>query len=188
MLSNSPDSPENQPLASAPALGSLSEEDERMDDSPSPTPMFSRAAGAPPPDAPPIPQLSLAAELGVEEDDEPLTDKMNRDEPPPRPSSSLGHYKDKGKERADQPPPARTRSSATAAEKKKSKTKSSGGPSTTSKVIGGGVSKKTSRPTTSKVASDVGIKPAPKVTRSKVGPRRVPIGSSEAGPVPAWKG
>ncbi|KAI0701494.1 Afadin and alpha-actinin-binding-domain-containing protein [Cytidiella melzeri] len=171
LLGNSPDSPDGP--AAAALLGSLTEEDESLEHSP--TPMFRQ------------PQLSLAAELGVSEDEDvPLRDKVNSVvELPPRPTSSMGRYptaRDKGKGKSQS---SGSSSSRPPIEKPRTRAKGTGAPSKTSKVIGGGVAKTSTRMTTrSAVAAAGPSKPPP----SKGGPRRVPIGSSEAGPAPAWKG
>ncbi|KAI0091494.1 Afadin and alpha-actinin-binding-domain-containing protein [Irpex rosettiformis] len=191
-LGNSPDSPE--PLLAAPALGPLTEQDESIELSP--TPAFRHARF-------PDPPMSLAAELGVSEDDDtPLRDRVNGvKELPPRPSSSLGRYpaaKDKGKGKA-QPVTLRTtgsgaREPVAAAEKPKTRSKSTTGPTLkTPKVIGGGVAKKAMRMTTrsataSAAAGPSNLKPATKPPPTKGGPRRVPIGSSKAAAMPTWKG
>lgn len=171
-LGNSPDSPDAPPLA-APTLGILAEaeEDQSGEISLSPTPA-PRLRHTPAPVQ--QPQMSLAAELGVSEDDDsgeldsPLRDRVNSvhvEDFPPRPTSALGRYptaKDKGKGKAKaQPQPSnssRTRTTAplVVAEKPKPKARSSTGaaaaapkPKTSgSKVIGGGVAKKTTRMTT----------------------------------------
>ncbi|KAI0769209.1 Afadin and alpha-actinin-binding-domain-containing protein [Irpex lacteus] len=219
-LGNSPDSPDAPPLA-APTLGTLAEaEDESGEFSVSPTPA-PRLRHTPAPVQ--QPQMSLAAELGVSEDDDsgeldsPLRDRVNSVEDlPPRPTSALGRYhsaKDKGKGKAKaQPQPSsssRTRAPAPTAvtEKPRPKTRSSTGSAagaskpkaSSSKVIGGGVAKKTTRMTRSAAASVGGAGPSnsrsatsakPTITKSTTrgGPRRVPIGSSQAAALPTWKG
>lgn len=178
MLGNSPDSPEPVQM-----LDTLAEEDEGPNRSP--TPAFRRLAAGPAP--------SLAMELGIAEDDEEdAPHDRARDALPPRPGSSLGRYptvKDKGKGRA-QPTASRSREpSSSNAEKKRAKSKGTNtAPLTASKVIGGGVSKRTTRSTTkAALASGAASNPTAKST-AKAGPRRVPIGSAEAAPAPAWRG
>ncbi|KAK7685742.1 hypothetical protein QCA50_011088 [Cerrena zonata] len=116
LMANSPDSPEN---GGAPALQTLTEEDESMPDvSPTPTPI---GLGPPPQKrkAPPMP--SLAAELGLEDSDE--DDNPLRDRPSERIGNSRSKQKvapeqrrftarEKGKARADPSAVTRTRSGA----------------------------------------------------------------------------
>ncbi|KAI0339683.1 hypothetical protein BDW22DRAFT_1422215 [Trametopsis cervina] len=181
LLGNSPDSPD-APLA-APALGSLTEEDESQEYPR--LPAFGH-------DAQRGPALSLAAELGVSEDDDvPLRDTLNNTfEPPPRPISALGRYpttRDKGKAKA-QPASSRSRQPTVPIEKPKAKPKSAGTQVKTPKVIGGGITKKTTRMTTRSTAAAASTSKAVQKPASKAGPRRVPIGSSEAAAPPTWKG
>ena len=202
-LGSSPPVSPDPPLA-APALGSLTEEDESQEHSPTPAFRHPRPQAIEPP-------MSLAAELGVSEDDSddaPLRDKVNSVvELPPRPTTSLGRYsrsKDKGKAKAQpqiQPTTSRTatlrtREPAPPVDRPKPKTrsKSSTSPnSKTPKVIGGGVTKKTPRMTTRSATANAtagSSKPklAPAKPPTKGGPRRVLIGSSQAAPMPTWRG
>jgi len=173
MLANSPESPD----IDRPRLTVLKEDNENEDSDVSPTP------------APPA--RSLAAELGISEDDEsPLREK--KVEPnlikakTVKPGARLT-AKEKGKSRAEPIPVSRTRP-AVALEKENVKRAklSTGAPSMV-------------RPAAQQNAPDrksVNLPPKPfsrtnvpgKLPPGKGGARRVPIDSAEAAPVgPAWK-
>ncbi|CAL1714045.1 unnamed protein product [Somion occarium] len=195
MMASSPDSPES---STDPALQAVSEENESLPDV-SPTPVIGLG---PPPQKRKAPMPSLAAELGLEDSDEdnPLLDKPTEKTKSKDKKIAIGHTrltaKDKGKARADH---IGSRARGVAVENKikrmkmSSGTSSSGAPST-SRVASGGIVKKTTKSVTrGSVAVNTTAPTVPPqakfVGKAKSGPRRVPINSAEAAPVPkSWKG
>ena len=188
MLADSPESPEG------PVLNALAEVDENAMDSFDTSHIPARA------------QPSLAEELGVsEEDDSPLREKekappatrkvADAEKPKPRDNG-------KGKARADPAPaPQQTRTSRTRAGvvlEKESVKRAKLNPASTAAAS----SKDARKPPPSKPASGVGARTRSGATAaaggggrvaavnpaSRGGPRRVPIGSAEAAPVPSWRG
>ncbi|THH26975.1 hypothetical protein EUX98_g7212 [Antrodiella citrinella] len=177
MLANSPESPENR----IPSLGSLSDENE----SPgiSPTPGEPMTFGA---------MRSLAAELGVSDDDDDAGEQ-----PPLREKQTKQHnkterrvpVKDKGKARADErrTGSSRHRGATTATLEKENKTRHHRSDDDR-KVSTLAVAKKSSRSASTSKASSTVIPPKI-VAKVKGGARRVPIDSAEAAIMaPAWKG
>ncbi|KAF7794993.1 hypothetical protein EIP86_006137 [Pleurotus ostreatoroseus] len=171
MMANSPDSPPGPRLHMAP----LTEEDESSPDT-SPTPGEPGHAFA---GHMKLPAMSLAAELGLPEEDadeNPLLDKKPKSRADPR---ALGADRTKSTS-------SRTRTAAPVKEKRP-------GPLVSSRAANKGTVK-TARPAASAKSSTVPTTTAapPRVTRvgpSKGGPRRVPIDSAEAAPIPkVWKG
>ncbi|KZT25324.1 hypothetical protein NEOLEDRAFT_1156280 [Neolentinus lepideus HHB14362 ss-1] len=167
MLANSPGSPD---AGLSPPLGILTEEEETDE------PEALRAE----------PVLTLAQELGVdEEDDSPLREK------PPTQNVNSGASNAKGKQKAVPAANNRTRPAAGALEKENNRKRIKGRVAPPAPLVG---SKATS---TTKASKSVTKPPAPPAAKLALkqgmgrggGPRRVPIGSAEAAPVgPGWKG
>ncbi|KAH8091643.1 Afadin and alpha-actinin-binding-domain-containing protein [Cristinia sonorae] len=179
MMATSPESPDNLRI---PSLGSLTEETDMSPDI-SPTPGQPLTYPA---------TRSLAAELGVSDDDVGDSEEVPLREKKPR--ANVGQRgaatKDtKGKGRADDRRTGTSRSRATTVTlEKENKVKRS-----RAVVVTAGVVKKSSRTTaattsaTKATSSDLVGTAQPKIVpKVKGGARRVPIGSAEA--APGWKG
>lgn len=180
MLANSPDSPN----IDRPLLDALTEDaEEDSDGSPTPAPTVSTPIPAMPP------QRSLAAELGITEDDEnPLRDRKAQANVKSKTTGPVTKLtaKEKGKARAEPVPVSRTRP-AVALEKENVKRAklSSGAASTASTAQAAPEKKSVKAPPKPFSRSKVTGRPPP----ARTGPRRVPIDSAEAAHVgPGWKG
>lgn len=182
MLSNSPDSPD----IDRPHLDALREDvEDELDISPTP---------APPAPAALAPAKSLAAELGIsdDEDESPLREKKIEPNLAKAKAGKPGMKttaKEKGKGRADPAPMSRTRAAVPLEKENVKRAKLSAGAPT--------------RGTTTQTAVDRKVLKAPpkpfskstvaaKLPANRGGARRVPIDSAEAAPVsrggPGWKG
>ncbi|OSX64473.1 hypothetical protein POSPLADRAFT_1137091 [Postia placenta MAD-698-R-SB12] len=180
MLANSPDSPN----IDRPLLDALTEDaEEDSDGSPTPAPTVSTPIPAMPP------QRSLAAELGITEDDEnPLRDREAQANVKSKATGPVTKLtaKGKGKAKAEPMPVSRTRPAVALEKENVNRAKlSSGAASTTGTAQAAPEKKSVKAPPKPFSRSKVAGRPPP----ARIGPRRVPIDSAEAAHVgPGWKG